>query len=350
MRNSVPKFSNMLMFGLTVLLPFCVSTSFGQSQVEKALSYKPVQKAFSDYDVPSRDEAKKCEIEKTMKKYNRPGFEVTDANGKLLRLFFDNNRDNSLDSWSYFKDGIEVYRDTDTDFDGRADEFRWLGSAGTRRGLDTDKNGKIDRWIMLSASELAEEVFHSIRTADEARFQKLLVSQRDLAGLKLGSMKSDISSKLKSADRSFEKFARSQKTIKTQSKWTQFGSTRPNLIPKGTLGIEQDLLIYDHAAAVFENGSKFGQISLGTIIEVSPNNWRVVELPQLVGEGQVVANGGLFYPAIGGGGTTSVADSGNNSTESRENDQAVRTVRWCRKATRESHWCCQHRQARRAAW
>ena len=301
MRNSVPNFANVFTFGLMLLLTMAVSSVQGQSQVEKALSYKPVQKNFTDYDIPTRDQAKKCKITKTMEKYKRPGFAVTDSSGKLLRLFFDNNRDNSLDSWSYFKDGIEVYRDVDRDFDSRADEFRWLGAAGTRKGIDSDKNGKIDRWMLLSASELAEEVFDSIRTADAARFSKLLVSKREIDDLKLGEAKGDIGAKVDAARNGFAKFARSQKSIKSQSKWSHFGSTRPNMIAKGTLGIEKDLLIYDHAAAVFQNGSKFGNISLGTVVEVSANNWRILELPQLIGEGQPVANGGVFYPSIGDG-------------------------------------------------
>ena len=318
MRIHYPKLTTLSAYIFAAFMIATPSVLNAQSQVEKALSYKPMQKGTVSYDIPSRIELKNCKISKTMEKYKRPGFEVTDANGKILRVFFDNNRDNSLDSWSYFKDGIEVYRDADTDFDGRADEFRWLGSAGTRRGVDTDKNGKIDRWLTLSASELAEEVFHAVRTADDARFKKLLVSQKEISALKLGKMSATTVRKVKEAANGFQKFARSQKAIKSTSKWTQFGSTRPNLIAKGTQGIEKDLLIYDHAAAVFENGSDFGQISLGTIVEVSPNNWRVLELPQVVGEGQVVANGGLFYPSIGeSGGSEAIADSGN-SGESRE--------------------------------
>lgn len=316
MRNYIRDCANALTFGLTLGLLMAASDTYGQSQVEKALSYKPVQLGTVEYDIPSRDEIESCQINKTAEKYDQPGFEVTDGTGKLLRLFFDNNRDNSLDSWSYFKNGIEVYRDVDSDYDGRADEFRWMGSAGTRRGIDTDKNGKIDRWLMLSASELAEEVFHAVRTADAARFERLLVSPRDLEELGLGKMQDDTAEKVQEAAAGFEKFARSQKAINTNTQWTQFGSTRPNLVPKGTLGIENDLLIYDHAAAVFENGSEFGQISLGTIIEISPNNWRALELPQLVEEGQVVANGGLFYPTIGNSGAESAVAVSNGGASS----------------------------------
>ena len=267
-----------------------------KSKVEKALSYKPVQRNVA-YDIPSRSEIEQCKLERTLQKFKKPGFVVYDATGRILRLFFDVNRDNNLDSWSYYKDGIEVYRDIDTDFDGRADEFRWMGSTGTRHGVDEDKNGTIDRWERISASELAEEVFHAVRTTDTARFKKLVIDSSELKSLKLGDMATkSVATSVREANSKFESFANSQKAISSRSNWTQFGSTRPSLVPTGQSGIEQDLIIFDHAAGVFENNGKFGQISLGTIVEIEPGNWRVLELPELVGEGQVVKNGGLFYP------------------------------------------------------
>ncbi len=296
------------------LMPDFVSAQ-DKSKVEKALTYKPVQRNV-EYDVPGTAEVESCRIEKTVDKFNTPGFVVYDSSGRILRLFFDTNRDNNLDSWSYFKDGIEVYRDIDSDFDGRADEFRWMGSAGIRAGKDLDKNGTIDRWLRISASELAEEVFQAARTSDAARFNKLLVSSSELKSLGLGEeMQQVVAEKLRTAAAKFDSFVEGQNDINSRSQWTQFGSTRPNLVPAGQEGGQQDLVIYDHAAAVFENGGKYGQLSLGTIVEVSPNNWRLLELPQIVGEGQVVKNGGLFYPTNAPSENTSrLADSGDNPT------------------------------------
>ena len=135
------------------------------------------------------------------------------------------------------------------------------------------------------------------RTNDTERFKKLLVSSSELKSLNLGeAMQKVAASKLRAAAAKFDSFVANQKLISSRSKWTQFGSTRPNLVPAGQEGIERDLVVYDHAAAVFENSGDYGQLSLGTIVQVSPNNWRILELPQIVGDGQVVQNGGLFYP------------------------------------------------------
>ncbi len=267
------------------------------SMVEKALSRKPVQRNVN-YDIPSKSDYGQYKVERTLKKFKKPGFVVYDSTGRIMRLFFDLNRDKTLDSWSYFKDGIEVYRDVDVDFDGRADEFRWLGSAGTRTGVDADKNYSIDSWKRISASELAEEVFHAVRTKDVPRFKKLVINSKELSSLRLGEKTSETAvTAIRTANSKFATFANSQKAITSKSKWTQFGSTRPALVSGWQTGNGKDLVIFDHAAGVFENSGKFGQISLGTIVEVSPGNWRVLEVPEIVGEGEVVKNGGLLYPS-----------------------------------------------------
>lgn len=295
--NLVYQFSIVVLGGL-----FCFTSNLDaqdKSKVEKALSYKPVQRNV-DYDIPAAADVKSCRIENTMTKFRKPGFVVYDKSGRILRLFFDVDRDNDLDMWAFFKEGIEVYRDIDANFDGQADQFRWMGTAGLRHGFDLDKNRTIDRWEKISASELAEEVFHCVRTADAPRFKKLLVSSAQLKELRLGSdLNKEIATSIREASTKFAAYAKSQKTITANSKWTQFGSSRPAAVPKDGNAINRDLVIFDHASAVFENGGKFGQISLGTIVEVSPNNWRLLELPETVGEGQLVQNGGLFYPAIG---------------------------------------------------
>ena len=57
-----------------------------------------------------------------------------DRTGKILREFVDTNGDNVVDRWSYFKDGVEVYRDIDENFNGKADQHRWLNTAGIALG------------------------------------------------------------------------------------------------------------------------------------------------------------------------------------------------------------------------
>ena len=120
MCNFYGKPTKCLFFAL-VATTFCVSVGFAQekSRVERALSYKPVQRLV-DYDSPKKEDVKSCKIEDSLKKFGKAGFVVYDKSGRILRLFLDVNRNGDLDSFAYFKDGIEVYRDIDTDFNGKA--------------------------------------------------------------------------------------------------------------------------------------------------------------------------------------------------------------------------------------
>ena len=115
------------------------------------------------------------------------GWIVRNKNGQILRRFMDTNRDQRLDLWCYYKNGIEVYRDVDADFNGRADQYRWLGTAGIRWGMDEDENQKIDNWKMISAEEVTAEVVAALRERDSDRFRRLLLTENELRSLGLGS-------------------------------------------------------------------------------------------------------------------------------------------------------------------
>lgn len=112
--------SSMFIFSMSL----SASNAFGQANLNQAMSIKPKQKD-APHEVPTAAELKACKIEKST---NPPGFIVTDGSGRVLRRFLDNNKDGKLDQWSYFENGIEVYRDLDTDFDRKTDQYRWLGS------------------------------------------------------------------------------------------------------------------------------------------------------------------------------------------------------------------------------
>lgn len=247
-----------------------------------------------DYDTPSSKELDYCKISKPEA---FPGYVVTDATGRMLRRFVDTNKDDRLDQWSYYKDGIEVYRDIDANFDNKADQCRWMGIEGTRWGIDQDQDGRIDSWRQISAEEVAEEVFHAIQDKDPARFELVLVSDSEIESLKLGTkMTKSVNESASDAKSKFPKFAAGQRDVTPGSEWVHFGTSQPNLVPEGNEGLAKDIILYDHASAVFRNGEKYDQVALGTIVEVSDGCWRVLELPEMVVEGQAVANGGLMFP------------------------------------------------------
>jgi hypothetical protein len=176
--------SRSTVFALSVYILMATYGHSAEPSADQALRLRPIQ-ADVDFDMPTAEEIKLCTVRANAEP-GQAGWYVYSPGGQLLRRFLDTNGDNRLDRWCYYKGGIEVYRDIDSDFNGKADQYRWLGTAGTRWGLDDGENGVIDRWKMISAEEVTSEVVAALRDRDRARFVRLLPSSDELQSLGLG--------------------------------------------------------------------------------------------------------------------------------------------------------------------
>jgi len=259
---------------------------------KEALSLTPVQKDV-EYDVPDAKEIEKCTVD-VIKVGCFTGYAVLTDSGQILRRFLDTNGDNRVDQWCYFKDGIEIYRDIDGNFNNKADQYRWLGTAGKRCGLDDDENGKIDSWKVISAEEVTAEVVAALRDRDAARFQRLLLSSSELQSLGLGSKQvTDLGDKIEAAAKSFIAEAGRQKIVTAKSEWVHFGANRPGIVPAGTDGSTKDIIVYDNVTAVVETDKKHGQLNVGTLVKVG-DAWKLFDLPKM-GADQAANAAGYFF-------------------------------------------------------
>lgn len=260
----------------------------------EALALAPLQKSEVDYDRPDADQARKCVVE-VENRNGASGWTVRDENGRILRRFVDTNRDQRLDLWCYYKNGIEVYRDVDADFNGRADQYRWLGTAGMRWGVDKDENLKIDNWKMISAEEVTAEVVAALRERDSNRFRRLLLTENELRSLGMGDEQTkELNKRVAAAAERFAGIARQQNIVSPSSKWVYFSGSRPGVIPAGTDGATKDVVLYDNVTAVVETNGKHGQLVVGSLIRVG-DVWRAVDVPQSIDDRQANAGGGLFF-------------------------------------------------------
>lgn len=265
-------------------------------QVAKSLSIKPDQPGV-DYDQPDAAAQNNCKVESANEKFGLPGWVVFDNTERILRLFLDRNKDRKLDQWSYYKDGIEVYRDSDNDFDGKLDEFRWLGNAGMRKGIDANEDGEIDSWKMISVEEVAEEAFNAIKNQDNARFGRLLISNEEfnVLGLK-GKVGAEVSKRIEEARKGFGSMTRSQNQIGKSTEFVYSSTGQPGVSAVSQRdGITKDVVCYDHASVVFKNGETVGNVALGTIVQVN-GTWRLIELPEIVNPKKAITNGGSLFP------------------------------------------------------
>lgn len=264
-----------------VLLLPCVAKAASPSP-EQALKLMPVQQGV-DFDRPSAADVAKSKI--SAKKFDgHVGWIIESADGTILRKFVDTNDDNIVDQWSYYKDGVEVYRDIDSNYNGKADQHRWFNTAGCRWGVDSKEDGVIDFWKSISAEEATAEAVSAIASHDVERFARLLPTAAEIKSLGLGSAKAEnIADKTAKALRQFKAMSAQQKTITPDTVWVQFSANRPGTVPAGTDGSTKDLRVYENAVAIVAAGDKHGQVQMGTLIQVG-DAWRMIDLPQADGQ------------------------------------------------------------------
>ena len=277
--------------------------------VEAALGLEPVQ-ADVRYQTPTKEEMARCKVI-DIRDGNWTGWGVESADGARIRRFADTDGDKKVDLWCYYDQGIEVYRDIDSDQNGKADQYRWLGMAGTRWGLDDNEDGKIDRWRQISVEEVTAEVVAALATKDADRFARLLATEKDLAAAGLGkAMQQRLAEKSAAAAAGFAALAQSQTAVSDSARWVQFASTSPGIVPKGTDESTSDLKVYENAVAMFDDAKQGGQLLVGTIIQTG-ELWRIVDLPQIVDENQPLLQApGIFFSPGGTGGGSMTARSG----------------------------------------
>jgi thiol-disulfide isomerase/thioredoxin len=277
-------------------------------QVAVALSYKPRQ-ANVAYDQVAEKDFEKCSS-KTESKNGVEGLTIYGSEGQILRRFTDVNGDRQVDQWCYYKDGIEVYRDIDSDFNKSADQYRWLGTGGMRWGIDKNEDGKIDAWKFISPEEVTIELVDAIKTKDEEKYRRLLLSDQEIKMLGLGEEKSrELQERVSNARSGFSEFVTKQNLISAKTKWAHFAADKPGVVPSGTDGATKDIIAYENVISILDNDGTTQQLMVGTLVQQG-DAWKLADLPRVVTEGATVENGFFFPSAISS--RTAMATGGNN--------------------------------------
>ncbi len=281
--------------------------------VADALQLKPVQAGIQPAR-PTAEQLPACSI-RAEKIDGTTAWVVRNSQGEILRQFADSNADNIVDTWSYFRGGLEIYRDIDSNFNGKADQHRWFHWEGTRWGLNTDEDPQntIDSWKRMSPEEAAEQVVVALRTGDVARFDSLLVTPAEIGKLGLAAAQVEVLTQRSRQARSmFEKLVASGK-IDQASSFSDFGGLKPGLVPAGTHGVRKDLLVYENTWAMISTGEEHQQLQLGTMVSVQ-GVWKLIDGP-LLGHGQETHSAIWFGPSSQAAGVGAVAGMGLQPTE-----------------------------------
>jgi len=268
---------------------------------EDALALKPRQKGV-DYAQPAAEEAKQATI-KQEKEGGVSALVVRSPAGEVLRAFADSDGNRVVDRWSYYKDGVEIYREIDSDKDTKADEYRWLAGGGSRWASDPDADGVIDSWKVLSAEEATAEIVAALRDRDAAAFARLLPGKADLeaAGF-AGEQLAELSARVAAAPAAFAKLIAAQKEIGPDSRWSSMLTPQPpGTLPAGTDGLTKDVTAYDNVVALVEGKQGNGQVFVGSLVKCG-DAWRPVDAPQVSGGAEVGEPFGFFTPRTPGRG------------------------------------------------
>lgn len=268
--------------------------------VDQILKYRPVQPGV-EVENPKPEEVAQCKVE-VERSGKGSGWVVYGPNGQTLRRFVDTDGDNVVDHWRYYQHGLEVYRDIDTNANNEVDQSRWLNLGGSRWGVDANEDGKIDRWLRLSAEEASREAIHAMAARDDRALTALLIDAQDARAL--GLEKTAAEELLKAAanvSKEMQEVLGASKTIAAGSKWVRFDSSMlmPNIVPKEAGKSERDLHVYENVMAIVDTAGKTGFVQIGELVQVG-DVWKLTSVPRPI-EGdnlQVVAGGLLMQPSV----------------------------------------------------
>lgn len=264
-------------------------------------AYKPSQKDV-DCENPTVADYAKCKVD-VERRGKVSGWVVFGPGGQVVRRFVDTDGDGSVDQWRYYNLGMEVFRDIDTNKNNKPDQCRWVNFAGSRWGLDANEDGRIDQWRQLSAAEASREAINAIAAGDMPALQSLMINAEDLRSLGIAR---ETSAKLLELSGGAVKTisASKSKLLGAGTKWMRFDAQMPSLIPADDERPGEDLLVYENAMVIVENGGASGLVQLGEMVLVG-DVWKLTQAPLPIEGTETIAAGGiLMQPALSAGAPT----------------------------------------------
>ena len=229
--------------------------------------------------IPTPDELKVCTVESIRGAApNSGGFLLKDAKGNPLRRYLDSTGRGKIDNWSYYKDGVEVYREFDTAGKGTPNNFRWLNAGGMKWGVGgiDAKTSKwtVTNWRMISAEEVAFEAFQATAKNDLGRMQALFITDAEMQLIKLSAPKvKAIAATQQQAGAKFANFVEAAKLASVKFDGIE------SAVPQCDTSSDTDTIKYASRAIRYEKTNKtHGWIHTGEMIQVGMA-WRLLDAP-----------------------------------------------------------------------
>lgn len=250
---------------------------------------------------PTAAEMASCKVEVRQWEAGKDGVKpkgviVTDAAGRKLRQFIDTTGGDKFNILSYYLDGVEAFREVDTNGNGKPDSFRWLGANGGKQGTDANEDGVVDQWVSISAEEVSQEVFAAVAAKDAGRLRAVLASEKEIKALGLpAAEEARLLKKLAAAEGKLAKVNADLKAT-AKSKLVHVEMDVPHTTPRDALGTAEDLVKHRNIGLLVDasgDGKDMKYMSAGEMVQIG-RTWKLVDGPSagLTGGGDEVADAG----------------------------------------------------------
>jgi thiol-disulfide isomerase/thioredoxin len=251
--------------------------------VAEMLSLRPKQQGVV-YSTPTAQEQEQCKVEAAKWGNSGGGWALKDPQGRMLRRFYNTRytspKDGTrMDVWSYYKDGVEVYREWAIKNGEGPDQFRWLNSGGMKWGVDLNKDGKIDSWKMISPEEVSQELLQAVATRDAARFEALLIAEAEIKLLDLPAAEAKrIRDARAQTATKFQAVCAKLTSLDAKTHWLHLETAAPQCLLGEQTGSSRDLIHHANATILYECSGKNDWLQTGEMIQVG-YAWRLVDAP-----------------------------------------------------------------------
>ncbi|MEI7686641.1 MAG: thioredoxin-like domain-containing protein [Planctomycetota bacterium] len=257
----------------------CVAPAVAQVSVAQVLTIKPKTDEIV-FTTPTPAEIGKCTVEIIKTPGGGSGYLLSDGGKLPVRKFLDTDGDGRVDSWSFFRDGVEVYREN---LVGKGYSFRWMGAGGMKWGTGTVNGAgkaQVESWRMISAEEAAAEAFAALQTGDFDRFKALLITPQEMQALGLPAAETQRLTALQAgAPAKFQKIRGAIASL-PQAKFSRLENAQPGAFPADVTGGAQDI-IKANGLILFENpnaAKKHDWLQSYDIVQIG-NAWRLTDVP-----------------------------------------------------------------------
>ncbi len=203
---------------------------------------------------------------------------VSGPDGKPVRQFVSYD-DKNFNIIVYFAEGgVEAYREVYPPDAKEPFQFRWLGPNGTKWGLDRNRDGIIDEWVVMSPEEASQELAQAVITNDSKRISALMVTKENLSAL--GLPPTDADKVLARAAGAAKRVTDTATLLKLsdKAKWLHVEYGIPNTRPADSFGGRDDYTAYKNGTVLVEDGGKGHAIQTGELVQIG-RAWKIVDGP-----------------------------------------------------------------------